>query len=79
MRLLFDNSLRGKYHVDMDADNKKKADVKQPDNLVQYKSKKELFSTVHACIMLRELPELTPEELKQISDRERSPNLDAES
>lgn len=62
----------------MDGDNKKKADVKQPDNLVQYKSKKELFSTVHACIMLRELPELTPEELKQISDREQTPNLDAD-
>jgi hypothetical protein len=79
MHLPFDNPVHGKYHVCMDGGNKKKTDVKQPDNMVHYKSKKELFSTVHACIMLRELPELTPEELKQISDKERSANLDAES
>jgi hypothetical protein len=57
----------------MDADEKSKGVVKQPENLVQYKSKKELYSTVHACIVLRELPELTPEELQRISERERSP------
>jgi len=62
-----------KYHFVMDADEKSKGVVKQPENLVQYKSKKELYSTVHACIVLRELPELTPEELQRISERERSP------
>jgi len=54
----------------MDGAEKDKQVVKQPENMVYYKSKKELYSTVHACIMLRELPELTPEELQQISERE---------
>lgn len=79
MHLPFDNPVHGKYHVDMGTDNKKKEGIKQPDNLVLYKSKKELFSTVHACIMLRELPELTPEELEQISERERRSNLNTDS
>jgi hypothetical protein len=69
--ILFDNPIHGRYHFVVDA--KDKEGVKQPENLVQYKSKKELYSTVHACIMLRELPELTPEELQRISDREQSP------
>ena len=57
----------------MSASDKESKGIKQPQNLVQYKSKKELYSTVHACIMLRELPELTPEELQRISEREQSP------
>jgi hypothetical protein len=57
----------------MDGQNKGKDSIKQPENLVQYTSIKELYSTVHACIMLRELPELTPEELQRISEREQSP------
>jgi hypothetical protein len=56
----------------MNADDKNKGVVKQPENLVQYKSKKELYSTVHACIVLRELPELTHEELLQIAEREKA-------
>jgi hypothetical protein len=56
----------------MDTERKEGKDVKQPEDMVQYKSKDELYSTVHACIMLRELPELTPEELQQISEREKS-------
>jgi hypothetical protein len=56
----------------MDAERKEGKDVKQPEDMVQYKSKDELYSTVHACIVLRELPELTPEELQQISEREKS-------
>jgi hypothetical protein len=54
-------------------DSKEKKIVKQPENMVLYKPKHELCSTVHACIVLSELPELTPEELKQISDREQKP------
>ena len=60
------------YHVDMDSEVLDKEGVKQPENLVQYKSKKELYSTVHACIVLRELPELTHEELLQIAEREKA-------
>jgi hypothetical protein len=54
----------------MGADKQDTQGVKQPENMVYYKSKNELYSTVHACIMLRELPELAPEELQQISERE---------
>lgn len=57
----------------MDTNEIDKKSMKQPENMVYYKSKKELYSTVHACIMLRELPELTPEELQQISEREQKP------
>ena len=67
---LFDNLSCGKYHFVMDGAEKDKQVVKQPENMVYFKSKKELYSTVHACIMLRELPELTPEELQHISERE---------
>jgi hypothetical protein len=57
----------------MDTDEKEdEQGVKQPENMVYYKPKKELYSTVHACVVLRELPELTPEELKKISEREQS-------
>lgn len=56
----------------MDAKDQEKEGVKQPENMVQYKSKNELYSTVHACIMLRELPELTPEELKHIEEQEKN-------
>lgn len=57
----------------MDTNEKEdKRGVKQPENMVYYKPKKELYSTVHACIVLRELPELTPEELMQISEREKA-------
>lgn len=56
----------------MDEDDKNKGVVKQPENLVQYKSREELYSTVHACIVLRELPELTHEELLQIAEREKA-------
>jgi hypothetical protein len=56
----------------MDGAEKDKQVVKQPGNMVKYKSKEELYSTVHACIMLCELPELTPEELQQISEREKN-------
>jgi len=56
----------------MDADKKNNKRVKQPENMVYYKSREELYSTVHACIVLRELPELTPEELLQIAEREKA-------
>jgi hypothetical protein len=56
----------------MDVAEKDKQVVKQPENMVQFKPKEELYSTVHACIILRELPELTPEELQQIAEREKS-------
>ena len=62
----------------MDADEKEKEGVKQPENLVYYKSREELYSTVHACIILRELPELTPEELRQISEREQTHKQNSE-
>lgn len=52
--------------------------VKQPTNLVYYKSPKEQYDTLHTCIVLRELPELTPEELRQIAERDRSLGLDGE-
>jgi hypothetical protein len=55
----------------MDADDKDKEGVKQPENMVCYKPRDELYSTLHTCIVLRELPELTPEELRQISEREK--------
>ena len=69
----FDNSFHDKYYFAMDTNEIDKKNTKQPENMVYYKSKKELYSTVHACIMLRELPELTPEELQQISEREQKP------
>ena len=56
----------------MDADEKGKKDVKQPENMVCYTSKEELYSTLHTCIMLRELPEITPEEAHKISEREQN-------
>jgi hypothetical protein len=56
----------------MDSDVREKEGVKQPENMVYYKSKEELCSTLHTCIVLRELPELTPEELQQISEREKN-------
>jgi hypothetical protein len=49
---------------------KEEKNVKQPENMVLYKPKHELCSTVHACILLSELFELMPEELQHISDRE---------
>jgi hypothetical protein len=55
----------------MDADDKDKEGVKQPENMVYFKLREELYSTLHMCIVLRELPELTPEELRQISEREK--------
>jgi hypothetical protein len=64
-------SFKSKYHIFMDADDKDKEGVKQPENMVYYKSREELYSTLHMCIVLRELPELTPEELRQISEREK--------
>jgi hypothetical protein len=62
----------------MDADEKNNKRVKQPENMVYYKPIKELYSTVHACIILRELPELTAEELRQISEREQTPKQNSE-
>jgi len=35
----------------MGADKQDTQGVKQPENMVYYKSKNELYSTVHACIM----------------------------
>jgi hypothetical protein len=57
----------------MDANKKEKEGVKQPENMVYYKPKKELYSTLHTCIILRELPEITPEEARKISEREQNP------
>jgi hypothetical protein len=54
----------------MDADEKDKEGVKQPENLVYYKSREELYATLHMCIYMRELPEITSEEARAISDRE---------
>lgn len=62
----------------MDVDNKDNKNVKQPENMVYYKPKKELYSTLHTCIMLRELPELTPDEARAISEREQSPKQNSE-
>jgi hypothetical protein len=55
----------------MDADEKEKEGVKQPENLVYYKSRGELFTTLHMCIYMRELPEITPEEIKQMEEKEK--------
>jgi hypothetical protein len=55
----------------MEADEKDKEGVKQPENLVYYKSREELYETLHMCIYMRELPEITPEEARAISEREK--------
>jgi hypothetical protein len=57
----------------MNVEDKDKNVLRQPENMVYYKSKEELYSTLHTCIVLRELRELTPEELQRISEREQSP------
>ncbi|MGB4223493.1 MAG: hypothetical protein WBJ54_06720 [Syntrophorhabdus sp.] len=54
----------------MDVNEKVKKAVKQPDNMVYYRPRDELYSTLHTCVVLRELPELSPEELKQIAEWE---------
>jgi hypothetical protein len=55
----------------MDADEKDKEGVKQPENLVYYKSREELYTTLHMCIYMRELPDITPEEIKQMEEKEK--------
>lgn len=72
---LIDNPIHGKYHFTMDADEKDNKGVKQPENMVYYKAKNELYSTLHTCIILRELPEITPEKAREISEREKNPEL----
>ena len=62
---------KSKYHIVMDADEKDKEGVKQPENMVYYKSREELYSTLHMCIYMRELPEITPEEIKQMEEKEK--------
>jgi hypothetical protein len=64
-------SFKSKYHIVMDADEKDKEGVKQPENLVYYKSRGELYATLHMCIYMRELPEITPEEIKQMEEKEK--------
>ncbi|HQO62010.1 MAG TPA: hypothetical protein PK528_00230 [Syntrophorhabdus sp.] len=54
----------------MDVNEKLKKAVKQPDNMVYYRPRDELYSTLHTCVVLRELPELSPEELQQIAEWE---------
>jgi hypothetical protein len=67
---LFDNPFHDKYHFAMDADKQDKKGVKQPENMVYYKSKNELYSTLHTCIVLRELPEISPQDVKKIEEKE---------
>ena len=62
---------KSKYHIVMDADEKDKEGVKQPENLVYYKSRGEFYATLHMCIYMRELPEITPEEIKQMEEKEK--------
>lgn len=62
---------KSEYHIDMESEANDNEGVKQPENMVYYTSKEELYTTLHTCIVLRELPELTPEELQQISEREK--------
>jgi hypothetical protein len=57
----------------MSASDKESKGIKQPENLVYYKPTKELYSTLHMCIYMRELPEITPEEAQAISEREHNP------
>lgn len=48
-----------------------KETVKEPENMVRYKPSSELYTTLHTCIYLRELPEITPEESLAIQAKER--------
>ena len=56
----------------MDADEKEKEGVKQPENLVYYKSREDIYTTLHMCIYMRELPDITPEEIKQMEEKEKN-------
>ncbi|OPY67852.1 MAG: hypothetical protein A4E62_02170 [Syntrophorhabdus sp. PtaU1.Bin002] len=44
---------------------------KEPENMVIYKPEGELFQRIRLCVLLRELPELSTEELAAIEKSER--------
>ncbi|OPX94768.1 MAG: hypothetical protein A4E58_02422 [Syntrophorhabdus sp. PtaB.Bin006] len=44
---------------------------KEPENMVIYKPEGELFQRIRLCVLLRELPELSAEELAAIEKSER--------
>ncbi|OPY76088.1 MAG: hypothetical protein A4E65_03279 [Syntrophorhabdus sp. PtaU1.Bin153] len=51
--------------------NSKNMKQKEPENMVLYKPEGELFQRIRLCILLRELPELSAEEVAAIEDSER--------
>ncbi|WP_028894842.1 hypothetical protein [Syntrophorhabdus aromaticivorans] len=51
--------------------NNKGMKRKEPENMVIYKPEEELFQRVRICILLRELPELSAEELAAIEESEK--------
>lgn len=51
--------------------NNKGMKQKEPENMVIYKPEEELFQRVRICILLRELPELSAEELAAIEESEK--------
>lgn len=44
---------------------------KEPENMVIYRPEGELFQRIRLCVLLRELPELSAEELAAIEESER--------
>lgn len=51
--------------------NNKGMKQKEPENMLIYKPEEELFQRVRICILLRELPELSAEELAAIEESEK--------
>lgn len=54
----------------MEGDKKEGEGTRQPDNLVYYTPAEELFQRLYTCVYLRELPEITPDEDREISEHE---------
>ncbi|OPY68724.1 MAG: hypothetical protein A4E63_01944 [Syntrophorhabdus sp. PtaU1.Bin050] len=44
---------------------------KEPENMVIYKPEEELFQRIRLCVLLKELPELSAEELAAIEKSEK--------
>lgn len=59
--------------------NNKGMKQKEPENMVIYKPEEELFQRVRICILLRELPELSAEELAAIEESEKKDEKGVES
>lgn len=55
----------------MEGKEQKKKKIQQPQHLVCYKPAEELYATLHTCIYLRDLPEITAEECAAIQEAEK--------